>query len=383
MAATYPYFSGRLWALSVLRSNAPGNLAEVKAFSIYEIKFRDELRNCEDMVMIEKQGAAILSCDPGRDQWNTVLGTFSKNQSTVRSGGLYLYRYDVRKHPSAHGLFRIELENFADESKFHPLGIEFHETSSTLIVVNHHFAGARIEIFNLDTTSDQPVARHTMTIIDPLIKTPNSVSALNEHEFFVSNDHYFRIEKDRVLAKVETYGAIPLGNIVYVHLHNDVLQKLPNDKDELRRAGPLLESIDDFQQRLHKNFEKHLGKQTDSDWWRNLKDIPVKVHYEVFVKKEVDELRRRIDIPLKAMIIRLGLQNHEITREIHRSALDTQSLVEDLSAAVADLPQEFAGLMKPTDHSERQHFMMLQSGLDQFIRRRFCTVPRLACLWIV
>ncbi|KAJ5905871.1 paraoxonase [Penicillium subrubescens] len=172
------------------------------------------------MVMIEKQGAAILSCDPGRDQWNTVLGTFSKNQSTVRSGGLYLYRYDVRKHPSAHGLFRIELENFADESKFHPLGIEFHETSSTLIVVNHHFAGARIEIFNLDTTSDQPVARHTMTIIDPLIKTPNSVSALNEHEFFVSNDHYFRIEKDRVLAKVETYGAIPLGNIVYVHLHN-------------------------------------------------------------------------------------------------------------------------------------------------------------------
>ncbi|GLI76369.1 hypothetical protein PoHVEF18_004641 [Penicillium ochrochloron] len=60
-----------------------------------------------------------------------------------------------------------------------------------------------------------------MTIIDPLIKTPNSVSALNENEFFVSNDHYFRIEKSRVLAKVETYGAIPLGNIVYVNLHND------------------------------------------------------------------------------------------------------------------------------------------------------------------
>jgi arylesterase/paraoxonase len=226
MAATYPYFSGRLWALSFLRLNTPTNLADFKAFSIYEIKFRDELRNCEDIVMIEKEGAAILSCDPGRDQWNTVMGTFSKNQNTVPPGGLYLYRYDARKHPNTHGLFRIELQNFADESKFHPLGIEFHETSSTLIVVNHHFAGARIEIFKVDTTSYQPVARHTMTIIDPLIKTPNSVSALNEHEFFVSNDHYFRIEKSRVLAKVETYSAIPLGNIVYVHLHNDTLASL-------------------------------------------------------------------------------------------------------------------------------------------------------------
>jgi arylesterase/paraoxonase len=223
MAATYPYLPGRLWALSVLILNAPGNLSEVKAFSIYEIKFRDELRNCEDMVMIEEQGAAILSCDPGRDQWNTVMGTVSKNKRLIPSGWLYLYRYDARKHPSTLGLFRIELHNFADESKFHPLGIEFHETSSTLIVVYHHFAGARIEIFKLDTNSYQPVARHTMTIIDPLIKTPNSVSALNENEFFVSNDHYFRIEKSRVLAKVETYGAIPLGNIVNVNLHNDTL----------------------------------------------------------------------------------------------------------------------------------------------------------------
>ncbi|KAJ5204876.1 paraoxonase [Penicillium cinerascens] len=176
--------------------------------------------------MIEKQGAAILSCDPGRDQWNTVMGTFWKNQTTVPSGGLYLYRYDARKYPSTHGLFPIELQNFADESKFHPLGIEFQEISSTLIVVNHHFEGARIEIFKVDITSHQPVARHTRTLIDPLIKTPNSISALNEHEFFVSNDHYFRIEKNPILAKVETYGAIPLGNIVYVHLHNDTSASL-------------------------------------------------------------------------------------------------------------------------------------------------------------
>jgi hypothetical protein len=94
-------------------------------------------------------------------------------------------------------------------------------------------------------------------------------------------------------------------------------------------VSPLLDSINGARQKLHMNFEKHLGKQTDSNWWARLKDIPAKVHYDVFVKKKVDDLRRRIDIPLKTSIIKLGLQDHEITREIHRSALYTQSLVDN------------------------------------------------------
>jgi hypothetical protein len=39
----------------------------------YEIKFADTNRNCEDAVLDEKNGIAILTCDPGRDKWNTVM----------------------------------------------------------------------------------------------------------------------------------------------------------------------------------------------------------------------------------------------------------------------------------------------------------------------
>jgi hypothetical protein len=46
---------------------------QVNEFSDYKIAFEDEVRNCEDMVMDEKRGAIILSCDAGRDKWNTVM----------------------------------------------------------------------------------------------------------------------------------------------------------------------------------------------------------------------------------------------------------------------------------------------------------------------
>jgi hypothetical protein len=89
------------------------------------------------------------------------------------------------------------------------------------------------------------------------------------------------------------------------------------------------------------------------------------------------------------MIIRLGLQNHEITSEIHRSALDTQSLVEDLSAAVADLPQEFAGLMKPTDHSERQQIFsdvtawLKPNSFNDVFARFLDSLDSGSCEWIL
>lgn len=37
------------------------------------MKFADKLRNCEDALLDEAMGLAILSCDVGRDKWNTVM----------------------------------------------------------------------------------------------------------------------------------------------------------------------------------------------------------------------------------------------------------------------------------------------------------------------
>jgi hypothetical protein len=57
-----------------LRDNAPGKLQTRSVFKDYEIKFAEQLRNCEDVILLEDvEGVALLSCDESRDQWNTVM----------------------------------------------------------------------------------------------------------------------------------------------------------------------------------------------------------------------------------------------------------------------------------------------------------------------
>lgn len=218
LSPLYTYVFARFRTLSVLVENAPHKLVEFNAFSDYDIRFRDELKNCEDAVIVQGKGAAILSCDPGRDSWNTVMGSFVRTLSAVPPGELYLYWYGDPTHQS---VSRIQLVDYANPSQFHPLGIEYHAASSTLVVSNNDIEGPRIEIFALDISSHPPVARHIRTIISPLIKSPNSILALNQHEFYFTNDHHFQARKTPLLAKLETYAGLPLGGIVHVDMHND------------------------------------------------------------------------------------------------------------------------------------------------------------------
>jgi arylesterase/paraoxonase len=45
----------------------------INNFKSHEIKFADQIRNCEDVIIEETLGIAFLGCDPGRDRWNTVM----------------------------------------------------------------------------------------------------------------------------------------------------------------------------------------------------------------------------------------------------------------------------------------------------------------------
>jgi arylesterase/paraoxonase len=65
-----------------LWTNRPSNIKELNAFQSSSIKFEDLVRNCEDAVLNEKLGLAYLSCDPGRDRWNTVLVRIPERAST-------------------------------------------------------------------------------------------------------------------------------------------------------------------------------------------------------------------------------------------------------------------------------------------------------------
>ena len=69
-----PFLYQRINLVLSLQANAPGKIQSRSAFSSYEVKFKDQLRNCEDVVLPEGlDGLAFLSCDEGRDRWNTVM----------------------------------------------------------------------------------------------------------------------------------------------------------------------------------------------------------------------------------------------------------------------------------------------------------------------
>ncbi|KAL2871198.1 uncharacterized protein BJX67DRAFT_343782 [Aspergillus lucknowensis] len=217
LAWTYPYLQGRQQALILLLKNKPEKLPEVNSFSSYSHKLINKVRNCEDGLIVEEEALAILSCDPGRDLWNTVMGTFYPKRSLIPNGQLWIYRYDL-PDDSEKALAPIELVDYPGEFSFHPLGVEYDRDTSTLFVCNHHLAGSRVDLFTLDLSANKPVARHTQTILHPLIRTPNSIIALNEKEFYVTNDHYIRRKDFALGALAETYLGLPGGTVAHVNL---------------------------------------------------------------------------------------------------------------------------------------------------------------------
>lgn len=205
--------------LTILISNSPNNLSELNKFRTSSIKFQNKLHNCEDGIIIDEDALAILSCDPGRDLWNTVMGTFHPDRAAIPNGKLWIYRYGLPENSDSSLVpVELDLDGYEGEFSFHPLGVEYHRESGTLVVCNHHVDGSRIEVFTLTMNSKGAVAKHTRSIIHPLLRTPNSVVALNGNEFYITNDHYFRRKDYPALTLVETYAGIPGGSVAYLNL---------------------------------------------------------------------------------------------------------------------------------------------------------------------
>ncbi|OCL02849.1 putative paraoxonase [Glonium stellatum] len=212
-----PYLYDREQVIESFFRNAPDKLKKFSTFKEYEVKFADRLRNCEDALLDEAMGLAILSCDVGRDKWNTVMGNFHKE---VPSGALYIYDYSNPDLSDDEALKRLTLADFpSGDTDFHPLGIEYYMPTSTLYVVNHARTGSTIEIFRLSVSSF--TATHVRTLRHPLVHTPNSIAAISDMEIYFTNDHYFPVRKSPLLAKAETFLAVPGGSVVHIDLTTD------------------------------------------------------------------------------------------------------------------------------------------------------------------
>lgn len=142
------------------------------------------------------------------------MGTFV-NHVPPPSTGLYLYKYaeEPQTPPQKLALQRSEADQPDD---FHPLGIEYHAESSTLFVANHAHSGSKVELYKLDV--DEGTAVLTDTLEDAKLATPNSIAAISSDEFFVTNDHYFKVRDNLPLAKFETYAGLPFGSVAHVKL---------------------------------------------------------------------------------------------------------------------------------------------------------------------
>ncbi|KAF2176220.1 putative paraoxonase [Zopfia rhizophila CBS 207.26] len=210
LALIGPYLYDRYLGISSVLSDRPGKLKSIHNIKQHEVKVQDRIRNCEDV------GLAILSCDPGRDRWNTVMGSFHPELG-IASGALYIYDYSNPGLSDDEALKSLTLKNF-NVDDFHPLGIEFDSPTSTLYVVNHAQSGSAIEVFNLSIKS--LTATHIKTFKHPLLHSPNSIHSLGSGKIFFTNDHNLRASLSPLLSKIETWSGIPGGSVIYVDLND-------------------------------------------------------------------------------------------------------------------------------------------------------------------
>ncbi|KAF2867989.1 hypothetical protein BDV95DRAFT_630909 [Massariosphaeria phaeospora] len=215
-AVSSPYLYDRYLVGSDLFSNRPGALQPFNHFKQHEVKFQNRIRNCEDVVLAEAQGLAILSCDPGRDRWNTVMGTFATEKG-VPEGGLWLYDYLSANIGDEQALQPLHLRGFKT-ADFHPLGLDWEADNSMLYVSNHARTGPEILVFSGNLRNGY--VDFFMKFKNDLVHAPNSIHSIGNGRLFITNDHHVTAASSPLLAQLETYSGVPGGSVVYADLNS-------------------------------------------------------------------------------------------------------------------------------------------------------------------
>jgi arylesterase / paraoxonase len=180
-----------------------------------DIVFPDRLRYCEDVVIDHHRGVAIISCDPGRPRWNTVMGTM---YDPSPKGSLYLYDYTLKSKSAPRP---VQLVGQPANADFHPLGLNFYRSATPgaqtrLFVVNHQRTGSTVDIFDLDYPTATATFITSICDGDHNIISPNAVSPISYTSFYVTNDHRFIPRLNPLLNWQETVRALPLGWVTLV-----------------------------------------------------------------------------------------------------------------------------------------------------------------------
>ncbi|KAH6620061.1 hypothetical protein C7974DRAFT_426278 [Boeremia exigua] len=212
LALISPWLYERYITLSTLVTNRPSAFQNLNTFKSHDVLFRDELRNCEDVIVEKSLGIAFISCDPGRDQWNTVMGTFAPEKPNT-AAGIYTYDYATPSLSPTQRLTHLPI----DEPDLHPLGLAFDAASSTLYIANHaRHRPSHILILHVDLAAQPYTTTLIAHLTHPLLHAPNAILSLGGGELLVTNDHALRARRSKLLSSLETFSGAPGGSVVHI-----------------------------------------------------------------------------------------------------------------------------------------------------------------------
>ncbi|TFK72893.1 calcium-dependent phosphotriesterase [Pluteus cervinus] len=207
----------------------------------------DLVKYCEDVTFWDlhdqsgklSERRVILSCDPGRKQWNTVMGPLRDPEPL---GTLFWYapkytKENVRRiAPDSVKPEKIVFKGYPEGHTFHPLGVDIYPSfggnASNLYVVNHAKERTVIEQFVL--SPNKPVATYIRTLSSPYFVAPNSLALTSPDSFYVTNDHLITRRWPIIghfVPLLESLLALPLAFVLHITLNppsssKDAIQSL-------------------------------------------------------------------------------------------------------------------------------------------------------------
>ncbi|KAI6033328.1 hypothetical protein EDC04DRAFT_2215327 [Pisolithus marmoratus] len=227
LLAVYVYRSGRALYHHVLTTPAlPKGYFAGGDYRDHCVVIKDEIDNrlthCEHIIFWDHldeednitNRLVLLSCDPGRRAWNTVMGPMDDPDP---SGDLWIYSTETGS------LSPITLANYPEGHDFHPLGMDVYPSKagapSNLFVINHARENSTIEQLVLDPA--QPtVATYVRTLTSPYFVAPNALALTSPTSFYITNDHLMTRRLPGLLSSVfptiESFGGLPLTWVGHV-----------------------------------------------------------------------------------------------------------------------------------------------------------------------
>jgi hypothetical protein len=198
------------------------------------VKHDETFKYCEDAVFWDhldrsgklKDRQVLISCDPGRKQWNTVMGPLLDPKP---HGGLWVYSPGKGKESKPK---RLSLKGYPEGHDFHPLGMDIFPShngnASNLFVVNHARQRTFIEQFSL--APHKPTeAVWIRTLDSTYFVSSNSIALTSPTSFYVTNDHLMtrRLPKPfgNVLPVMETLLTLPLTWVSHITLNENAKTK--------------------------------------------------------------------------------------------------------------------------------------------------------------